>query len=581
MALVHGPRFDAQSPKPVKGTLRVTDSNAPTIPVRLMQWTGSRRNLRLASGLVLFTYVTLHLICHAFGLISLDAAEAGLRATVRLWHSGPGTVLLYGAAALHIGLALFAIYDRRTLRMAPLNAIRIVLGLVMPLALIGHFIGTRYAFERFGLASEYSRVAANLWAGGAKGLTLGLLAPGWVHGCLGLRFAFGHRPLWRRLQVLIFGAALLLPVLAGLGFVSMGRELTAQRSVIERLPGAGTAQRAGLEAMRESAFDTYLALIALLGLGRLLRGVNERRRKSVVHVAYPGLSVAVPRGWSVLEASRSFGIAHPSMCGGRGRCSTCRVRVTGGGAHCPAPEIDERRTLDGIAAPESVRLACQLRPTGDISVEIILRVEQARGIAPAPRPPPAEGEVAVLFFNLVFSAAATQSNVSAHDTMYALGRFQAVVAAVLETSGCVILPRAGDHWMALFGLNSDVREGCRQAVEAARRIEHQASALRERLFHDLGLHADFSVGVHAGAVVAGMIGEGEASAFAAVGEAIAGSARLRQFAASRSARFVISRQAAVAAGIEDPALVWQAVGIDADGASMLCAEAPATAPAVN
>ena len=549
---------------------------------RLVQWAGSRRNLRLASGLVLFTYVTLHLVCHALGLVSLDAAEAGLRATVRLWHSGPGTVLLYGAAALHIGLALFAIYERRTLRMAPLNALRIALGLVMPLALIGHFVGTRYAFEHFGLAPEYSRIAANLWAGGAKGLTLGLLAPGWVHGCLGLRFAFGHGRHWRRWHLALFGAALLLPVLAGLGFVSMGRELTAQRTVIERQPAAGTAQRAGLEAMRQSAVDTYLALIGLLVLGRLLRGVSERRRKLVVHIAYPGRSVTVPRGWSVLEASRSFGIAHPSMCGGRGRCSTCRVRVADGGAHCPAPDTDERRTLGAIAAPETVRLACQLRPTGDIAVEIVLRVEPSSWAAAPPRPPPVEREVAVLFFDLAFQAIATRSNTSAHDTMYALGRFQTTVAQVLETAGGAILSRAGDHWMALFGLHSDVREGSRQAVEAARRIEQQALALREQLSHDLGLHACFSVGVHAGAVVAGAIGEGDTGTLAAVGEAIDAIARLRQFAASRSANFVISRRAADAAGIDDPALDWQPVGIEAEGASsMLCADASARALALS
>ena len=130
----------------------------------------TRRDLRLASGIVLFTYVTLHLSCHALGLVSLDVAERALRLTVLLWHSPPGTLLLYGAAAVHISLALLAVYDRRTLRMPPLQALRIVLGLTMPITLIGHFIVTRYAFERFALPAEYSRVVAGLWASGASGL---------------------------------------------------------------------------------------------------------------------------------------------------------------------------------------------------------------------------------------------------------------------------------------------------------------------------------------------------------------------------------------------------------------------------
>src|SRR4051794_9094108 len=123
----------AGSRGPACGRLRLGSPSVENVPVSstamsVAPWFSSRRNLRLSSGLVLFTYVTLHLSSHALGLVSLDAAEGALRVTNFVWHSGPGTVLLYGAAALHVGLALLAIYDRRTLRMAPLNGLRIVLG---------------------------------------------------------------------------------------------------------------------------------------------------------------------------------------------------------------------------------------------------------------------------------------------------------------------------------------------------------------------------------------------------------------------------------------------------------------------
>ena len=42
------------------------------------------RDIRLASGLVLFVYVTSHLVNHALGLISIDAAERGLALGVRI-----------------------------------------------------------------------------------------------------------------------------------------------------------------------------------------------------------------------------------------------------------------------------------------------------------------------------------------------------------------------------------------------------------------------------------------------------------------------------------------------------------------
>ena len=80
---------------------------------------------------------------------------------------------------------------------------------------------------------------------------------------------------------------------------------------------------------------------------------------------------ADPAGWSVLEASRQAGIPHASVCGGRGRCSTCRIRVAGD-RRCRRPRPLERRVLERVGAPPNVRLACQLRPTRDLCVTPLL-----------------------------------------------------------------------------------------------------------------------------------------------------------------------------------------------------------------
>src|SRR3954454_16831127 len=83
------------------------------------------RRMRLASGVVLFTYVATHLANHAAGLISLAAAEAARLWFVALGRSAPVTILFYGALCVHILLAFAALYDRRTLRMPPLELVRI------------------------------------------------------------------------------------------------------------------------------------------------------------------------------------------------------------------------------------------------------------------------------------------------------------------------------------------------------------------------------------------------------------------------------------------------------------------------
>jgi hypothetical protein len=55
----------------------------------------THRRLRLLSGLVMLAYITIHLLNHALGIISLD----GLRFEMAFWRTPIMTLLLYGAVA--------------------------------------------------------------------------------------------------------------------------------------------------------------------------------------------------------------------------------------------------------------------------------------------------------------------------------------------------------------------------------------------------------------------------------------------------------------------------------------------------
>ena len=85
------------------------------------------RRLRLASGLVLFSYVFLHFLNHSLGNIGYEAMEKGAEYAELIWRGPIGGPLLYGAFAIHFSLALWAIYIRRHLRMGWLEALRLAL----------------------------------------------------------------------------------------------------------------------------------------------------------------------------------------------------------------------------------------------------------------------------------------------------------------------------------------------------------------------------------------------------------------------------------------------------------------------
>src|SRR3954447_25759389 len=108
----------------------------------------------------------------------------------------------------------------------------------------------------------------------------------------------------------------------------------------------------------------YLGLIGIALLARGARAINERRR-GMVSLSYGnGRTVRVPRGLSVLEASLRYKVPHASVCGGRARCSTCRIRIIGDCSALPEPSQREAYVLErvGASGDPAVRLACQLRP---------------------------------------------------------------------------------------------------------------------------------------------------------------------------------------------------------------------------
>ncbi len=74
------------------------------------------RRVRLITGTILFTYLTTHFLNHALGNISLHAMELGSVPFEWLWRSRLGTVALYGALTIHLGLGLWALYERRYFR---------------------------------------------------------------------------------------------------------------------------------------------------------------------------------------------------------------------------------------------------------------------------------------------------------------------------------------------------------------------------------------------------------------------------------------------------------------------------------
>lgn len=517
--------------------------------------------LRLATGLILFVYLLTHLLNHALGLVSLRAMEQGRDIFLLLWRNPVGTFLLYGSILAHFFLALYSVYRRQSLRMPAWEALQLVFGLLIPPLLMGHVVGTRAAHAIAGTEDSYALVLYILWV--VKPLyalrQAAVLLIAWVHGCMGLHFWLRFRPGYPRWLPLLYTAALLVPVFGLLGFVQAGRTvigLARDPAWIDRLKAAAGPPEGETANILGAAVDGLLVLYFATLAGALLipalrAAINNRT--GIVVTYNGGRRVTVQQGTTILEASRMAGIPHAAVCGGRGRCSTCRIRIWAGLEALPAPNEQEEAVLVRIGAPANMRLACQTRPVAAVSVAPLLpptgALKDARRQLPARQGH--EREVAVLFADLRDFTQLSERQLP-YDVVFLLNRYFSAVGSAIDEADGRIDKFIGDGVMAVFGVAKPIDDGCRRALTAAGNIAVKMAALNENLIEEGLEPLRIGIGIHAGPAIVGEMGYGEAASITVIGDTVNTASRLESLTKDFNCELVVSDIVADYAGLELP-----------------------------
>jgi adenylate cyclase len=514
---------------------------------------------RLISGLVLFSYVSLHLINLSLGLVSIHAMDAMLAVVVLFWGHWSVQAVLLTAILTHFSLALRALWRRRTLRMPPRETAQIVLGFLIPFMLVLHVSKTRVAEATYQAHITYAYELLQFWVrdpwAGLEQVTLLVVA--WTHACIGLHFVMRFRRWYPNAQPYLLISAFSIPFLGFLGFLRAG--MVVRRLAQDPAWVAAVDHDTGLNAAHKAqilwiAFDLRMIVLALL-LGviaaRLVRRWRVRRRGTVTLTFAHGKRVRIPRGTSVLEASRDAGIPHASICGGRGRCSTCRTHVS-----CPlsqegvpAASNFERVVLERMHLPSGIRLACQFRPQCDVNVTPILSLANAQRALLQDTQLGAEREVAVMFCDLRGFTQLSEHRLP-YDVVFLLNRYFAAMGEAIVNSGGHIDKFIGDGIMALFGLKCDPAEGSRQALAAAARMSARVDQINTVFAHDLPQQLRIGIGIHSGMAVVGEIGWGTAKGLTAIGDCVNTASRLESVTKEYGAELVVSEDVERNSGLD-------------------------------
>jgi adenylate cyclase len=514
---------------------------------------------RLVTGLVLFAYVLTHDLNHALGVISLSALEAGRHVFVAFWQFPPIRYAFYLSILLHLLVALRALFLRRNLRMPLGDFLQFTLGLALPPLLALHVMGTAVANLTFGLNPDYQYVIWSLWVVQPAYALLqsAALLVAWIHGCIGLRGWLRLKPWYGAWRDALYAGALVVPILSLLGFVAAGHAVAqlAQspdwvRAMLlaARLPDAADIAR--LYRWLEGAFIGYGIALAAVFAARLLRGWLSRRR--AIEIRYTdGHSVTVQPGTSILEASRLGGVPHAAVCGGRGRCSTCRVRIVSGEHHLPPANDDESRLLLRIGAAPGTRLACQARPTGPVTVAALLppMAPSHTALRHSAQHHGQEREIAVLFADIRDFTRFAEHRLP-YDVVFLLNRYFRAMGEAVTAGGGRIDKFIGDGVMALFGLAGTPRQACLQAIDTAARMSANLEQLNQLFAHDLQQPLRIGIGIHVGPVIVGEMGFAGAQSLTAIGDAVNTASRLESATKEFGCQLLLSAEVAALAGLQ-------------------------------
>jgi adenylate cyclase len=105
-----------------------------------------------------------------------------------------------------------------------------------------------------------------------------LLAPGWLHGCLGLWLRLRHHASVQRAKPILLTVLVGLPTLSAFGFLRMTRAVETASGHSLRFDPKLIAHGGAIDTWRHNVLIVYLLLILLAIVAGLLRNRLERQR---------------------------------------------------------------------------------------------------------------------------------------------------------------------------------------------------------------------------------------------------------------------------------------------------------------
>jgi adenylate cyclase len=524
------------------------------------------RRIRVFTGLVLFIYTSTHLLNHSVATISIQAADAVREYFLLAWRNPVAEIILFLSIAVHIILGILAVIRKRSAKMTKVEWVQILFPFIALFVLLQHIVTAALLSRIFGVDDSYELIFAGTLANPDTAFTYGLfytlmIVMIWTHGIIGIRGLIRFKPFYKTYHKSIVTFFWAVPILSVTGFLSGLKEMSFLSYANSLVSKDNYLFGILMKAIPQEAFPVlgqievltsrYYPLFFLAVAGLAALNVIRASYFGQVTVTYPnGETVRVAAGTTLLESSRIGKIPHQSVCGGKGRCTTCRVRILAHDKPLPAPNMHEAKAIERVGLDEGLRLACQLRVDGDISVAPLLQpANQMEGVSSARALTGKEQETVILFVDVREFTKLAETKLP-YDVVYILNKYYAACGAIIEENHGRLDKFIGDGIMAIFDGADSPAENCSNAVRTASLISDRMEKLNSEMKIDFDDEIRFGMGIHAGQAIVGMMGYGRTVSETAVGDNVNVASRLEELSKKYKCQLVISKYVAELAKID-------------------------------
>ena len=507
--------------------------------------------LKLWTGMFLMFYCVTHHMNHSLGIFGLTVVDYAREYFLLFWRNPVISFFLLFTLVIHIIFSLL-----RVIKMASFKGFQshewfqLITGILTVPLLAIHITTTGIAHRFYGVEDTYT-----FWT--SPGLDYFeifffnfIMLFIWLHGYIGIKFWMKVNSNYQKYlrQADIF--FLIIPLLSIVGQISIFRESDLKgffdTEYKDKILKYSNPENIDLNVLLENTI-IYFVLPYLLSImvlfGYRFYYFKIKRRNNSIKVSYPdgGVSNIFP-GMNILDASLEAGIPHAHVCGGRGRCSTCRIRIDQDLTQLEPPRQNERRILRSIGAPENIRLACQAYPKIDLNVSPILSADAnfQESYFEQKYTYGSDREICILFADLRAFTKMSEKKLP-FDIVFILNQYFKLMGQIIENNGGYLDKFIGDGTMALFGIEEGPKEGSRNAINAATKMNDELKKLNESLINDLPFPLKMGIGIHTGNVIIGKMGYKHAKNLTAVGDAVNTASRLESLTKELKSQIIISK----------------------------------------